>query len=1119
MESSNIETAVKILKSWHTVEFFQPYSVPDDSDKSVKITSHELQSQKDAMLPWLDPRANYHLKIPQGKKIRYTLYLGVFDKGELNRVVENKLGGAQDDLQYEEWDQRTDKEGDTCYAKLELDHFGTPDFTGMSVSTLPWALGHLVNDSVRKLSHKAFEQQCTLLEEMLERLSLILPNNPEKPELKTLNSGAIVYLLNELAKWAGYVPSNNVFCFSLGWREVKSNKGKKKLEGPASKNAQERECSLATVSDTGINETTEEGVSTVEYSMPILNSFYLQDIERAINGLQRGEDLGPLMTYLSSDINRHADLYTQDGLKLIIERLSPKLTPAGRWPSNPAHNMSLMQQLAVNVADDELSNGGLLSVNGPPGTGKTTMLRDIVARNAVERAKVLASFQIVDDGLTDNGLPIESLLGFDMVVASSNNAAVENISKELPLKKSVADDFEGLAYFVPVANHMAAKEVKGDLLALSDSEFSWGLVSAISGSVKNRRKLAERVMGKGYYKKNSAEENARLDGKDFLSYWGFFRAEKSKLPSFNECKSDFENVLKAYKNIETKLDKYAQLHCEINGISRNEFIQKEAEKLKEVQSVIRELEHEFTRLGADLDVYHENVDIESLKLSQLEAFKPVWWRRFLNLFKDKTNSPEAIQIRAVRDELIKYKQLRADVKKQHAISSAKLLTQQETAREASRLLARREEEFTWKTNKLTQYSAEFPDTAIPEGNDQIDSPALQRNALWQNLIINRVRSDLFVAAMHLHQSWLLEASSGGGAKAIAFRENSLFRISDLLSGKKVDFPKQVWGTLFLIVPVLSTTFASFKNQFKSLDIGDIGWLLIDEAGQAAPQAAVGALWRAKRALVVGDPLQIEPVCTTPPKLVEYLSQTVLGDCHKEWAPHLMSVQLLSDRVNPYGCELKVGEKTQWIGLPLWVHRRCIDPMFSVSNTIAYDNRMVHGNKSYGAESHSVFGPNNWIDVKGDCVRKQFVPEQAEVLYELLHQKLSAGEGLNDVYVISPFKAVKEELKNRFKQPPTNRNWSFRQHNEWLKDNIGTVHTFQGKENSIVIIVLGCSADNQGGAVWASDLPNLLNVAITRAKSNLYVIGDVDVWGGRKYFRDLKQALPVRECQQEMTTQV
>lgn len=39
----------------------------------------------------------------------------------------------------------------------------------------------------------------------------------------------------------------------------------------------------------------------------------------------------------------------------------------------------------------------------------------------------------------------------------------------------------------------------------------------------------------------------------------------------------------------------------------------------------------------------------------------------------------------------------------------------------------------------------------------------------------------------------------------------------------------------------------------------MGWFLLDEAGQACPQYALGAIWRARRAIVIGDPLKIPPV--------------------------------------------------------------------------------------------------------------------------------------------------------------------------------------------------------------------------------------------------------------------
>ena len=73
--------------------------------------------------------------------------------------------------------------------------------------------------------------------------------------------------------------------------------------------------------------------------------------------------------------------------------------------------------------------------------------------------------------------------------------------------------------------------------------------------------------------------------------------------------------------------------------------------------------------------------------------------------------------------------------------------------------------------------------------------------------------------------------------------------------------------------------------------------------------------------------------------------------------------------------------------------------------------------------------------------------------------------------------------------------------------IGTVHTFQGKEADIVFFVLGCDHSRIGAAEWAGTKPNLINVAITRAKLRLYVIGDRDVWHNKGYFSDLEKGLP------------
>ena len=105
-------------------------------------------------------------------------------------------------------------------------------------------------------------------------------------------------------------------------------------------------------------------------------------------------------------------------------------------------------------------------------------------------------------------------------------------------------------------------------------------------------------------------------------------------------------------------------------------------------------------------------------------------------------------------------------------------------------------------------------------------------------------------------------------------------------------------------------------------------------------------------------------------------------------------------------------------------------------------------------------------------------------------KISDKKEKDMVYVITPFNNVAYQLSRKL------RKIGFTRYDKQGKPtNIGTVHTFQGKEAPIVFFVLGADRQSSGAARWAVTEANIMNVAATRAKEEFYIIGDRKLYLG------------------------
>ncbi|MFV1564020.1 MULTISPECIES: AAA domain-containing protein, partial [unclassified Phaeobacter] len=196
------------------------------------------------------------------------------------------------------------------------------------------------------------------------------------------------------------------------------------------------------------------------------------------------------------------------------------------------------------------------------------------------------------------------------------------------------------------------------------------------------------------------------------------------------------------------------------------------------------------------------------------------------------------------------------------------------------------------TRMKAELDVDVPDADfLGRSNEEI-----QIKNVWFDKAASRLRDDVFEAAIQLHRAFIDAAADPIRQNLSVFVES--FGTRSMGTPQKDALIADLWATFFLVVPVVSTTFASVHRMFSRLAPEALGWLLVDEAGQAVPQASVGAMMRTKRSVVVGDPLQIEPVVTLPNSLTEEICAYFGIDPLRFNAPEA-SIQTVADAASMF----------------------------------------------------------------------------------------------------------------------------------------------------------------------------------------------------------------------------
>lgn len=880
-------------------------------------------------------------------------------------------------------------------------------------------------------------------------------------------------------------------------------------------------------------------VAKTESDIDFLNSFYLNDLDRLINAAGRGQSLGRTLTqYLGPG---SASDHRQDILKqppAMMGCITPDKLTLGRWPASSRHHLMLAQQAAVGQITARLhKDRGLIAVNGPPGTGKTTLLCDVVADIVVQRAGALAGLEqpwnAFEKKTTVGGMSVYPLLpgivdGTAIVVTSNNNTAVENITRELPARAKIAKgEHPDAGYFQEVAAQVfAAAQIKAP---------AWGLVAAALGNSDNRRKFANAFFRD--YNKEPFTPGQPTDLKTLLE-----TPPADALQQWYAAKQEFlclrEQVEAARASFAKVLDALAgSAALRLQEATKRRNIDEGRARLDNLPAQWRERlsrdEVALSQCRTRLDQaafqeqqarLQEQIANDRLQAAQSDSVLPLWDRclRALGFMtrrcrewgessrRLRTARADAAQAwQASIEQSRRCKQVCAEAERQFQETRGGLQREQAALENTLGQWQQDLRQYESRRQQLEAIVGAFKATGatVPDA-EFFSQDASQRHlaSVWVDPAFDALRAQLFLAALRLHETTLLASNGKAIANLRAFKKMLMRETPEPVQEHQLGM---LWNILFFTVPVVSSTLASFDRLFAGFGRESIGWLLIDEAGQATPQSVAGALWRSQRAVIIGDPLQIEPVMTVPGAIVAELRRRHGVDV--QWSPATGSAQTLADRTMALGAWIgrpDSPETAVWTGLPLRAHRRCIDPMFKVANDIAYAGQMVQANKQ-PASINCLLGDSAWLDVQGSSSDGQIVPEEMDFLEDILLRLRAnwptTGDGeLASVFVISPFKKVAQECGSVFKRVHMSKK-------DWPVD-WGTVHRFQGKEADIVLIVLGSAPGDAGSGsrTWASSKPNLLNVALTRAKLRVYVIGSARDWGPCPQFGALASVLRIRQ---------
>jgi very-short-patch-repair endonuclease len=299
--------------------------------------------------------------------------------------------------------------------------------------------------------------------------------------------------------------------------------------------------------------------------------------------------------------------------------------------------------------------------------------------------------------------------------------------------------------------------------------------------------------------------------------------------------------------------------------------------------------------------------------------------------------------------------------------------------------------------------------------------------------------------------------------------------------------KGVWRRYYSLLPEVASCLPCWAvtslsaNGRIPFQEGFFDLVVIDEASQCDIASALPLIYRAKRLAVIGDPQQLRHISTiTRFQDMRLLEKHRLEEHFLRWSYGSNS---LFDLV-----QTSIASSEQIVMLR--DHHRSHAQIIEFSNRHFYRSALRVATKQHKLKRPSGFEQAvHWVDVQGKVIRPTeggaLNRQEVERVIHALHQLLLEHPYEGSLGVVTPFRtqanAIRQALHND------------RQLSSLIGKHdilVDTVHKFQGDERDIMIFSPVVSQSIPASALrFLRSNSNLFNVAITRARALLLVVGD------------------------------